>query len=163
MPQFDPTFWVPQLIWLGIIFVAMYFLMARVALPRVSAVLEEREFRINDSLRKAEALKHEAESAVAAYDKMMADARTKAQAAVTAVRERAAQEAAERNSELDTRLAAQVSDAEKRIDAAKERALAGIRDVAVAATSASVERLLGRKPAATVVGRAVNEVLKEKS
>ena len=52
--------------------------MARVALPRVSEALEEREFRINESLRKAERLRLQAEDAIAAYERMMADVRAKA-------------------------------------------------------------------------------------
>ena len=57
MPQFDPSVWPPQLIWMVITFVALYFLMSRVALPRITDVLEEREFKINDALRKATGLK----------------------------------------------------------------------------------------------------------
>ena len=63
MPQFDPAVWSPQLIWLAISFVALYFLMSRVALPRISDVLEEREFKISDALRKAEGLRDDAEDA----------------------------------------------------------------------------------------------------
>ena len=57
MPQFDPSFWSPQIVWLIISFVVLYYLMWRFVLPRLNEILEEREFRINDSLRRAESLK----------------------------------------------------------------------------------------------------------
>ena len=78
MPQFDPAVWMPQLIWLAITFLMLYLLMSKVALPRVSEVLEEREERINESLRKAERLKLHAEDAIASYEKTIVDVRANA-------------------------------------------------------------------------------------
>lgn len=144
MPQFDPAVWPPQLVWLAISFVILYLLMARVALPRVADVLEEREFRINDGLRKAEALKEQAEDAVAAYEKMMADARAKAQEQIRSVRERAAAEAAERNAELTERLTNLIAQSEARIASAREDALANVRTIAVDVAEAVAARLIGK-------------------
>lgn len=159
MPQFDPAVWPPQLVWLAISFVALYYLMARVALPKVTEVLEEREFRINESLRKAEALKQQAEDAVAAYEKLMADARVKASEQLNAVRDRAAAEAAERHAELGERLAKQVAEAENRIGAARAQALTHIREVAVTVTGAAIERLIGQSVDAASVDNAVDAAL----
>ncbi len=159
MPQFDPAVWPPQIVWLIISFIALYFLMARIALPRVAEVLEEREFRINESLRKAEALKLQAEDAVAAYEKLMVDARTKAHDQLRTVRERADTEAAERHAQLSELLSKQVADAEARIAAARGQAVAHIREVAVAVTGAAIERLIGQPADATSVSNAVEVVL----
>jgi F0F1-type ATP synthase, subunit b len=159
MPQFDPAVWPPQLVWLVISFVALYYLMARVALPKVAEVLEEREFRINESLRKAEALKQQAEDAVAAYEKLMADARAKASDQLNGVRERAAAEAAERHAELGERLSKQVAEAEGRIAAARGEALAHIREVAVTVTGAAIERLVGQPANAASVDSAVDAAM----
>lgn len=162
MPQFDPAVWPPQLVWLAISFVLLYFLMAKIALPRVSQVLEEREFRINESLRKADALKQSAEDAVAAYEKMMADARHKAQEQIRSVRERTAQEAAERQAELNERLAQQVAEAEARIGKARAEAVANVRDIAVGVAQAALQKLIGQADARSV-GTAVDQVLREKA
>ncbi len=160
MPQFDPAVWPPQLIWLGLCFIVLYLLMSRVALPRVSAILEDREFRISDSLRKAENLKLDAESAVASYEKLMADARAKAHDQVRVVRERAAREAADRHGELGERLGAEVSAAETRIAAARDQAVASVRDLAVDVTGSAVERLVGEKFDSKAVGGAVDTAMK---
>jgi F-type H+-transporting ATPase subunit b len=160
MPQFDPAVWSPQLIWLAISFVALYFLMARVALPRISDVLEEREFKISDALRKAEGLRDDAEDAAAEYEKMMADARAKAQDEVRAVRERAAAEAAKRHAELNERLAADIAAAEGRIAAARDKAVAGVREIAEELSAAAIERLLGEKVDSQTVATAVDASMK---
>jgi F-type H+-transporting ATPase subunit b len=160
MPQFDPAVWSPQLIWLAISFVALYFLMSRVALPRISDVLEEREFKISDALRKAEGLRDDAEDAAAEYEKMMADARAKAQDEVRAVRERAAAEAAKRHAELNERLAADIAAAEGRIAAARDKAVAGVREIAEELSAAAIERLLGEKVDSQTVATAVDPSMK---
>lgn len=161
MPQFDPAVWPTQLFWLTVSFVVLYLLMARVALPRISTILEEREFRINDSLRRAESLKQDAEAAVAAYEKLMADARTKAQEQVHSVRERAAQDAAERHAELNDRLSAEVAAAEGRIATARDQAIGELRGLAVEVAGAAVERLVGERVDPATVDRAVDRSMRE--
>lgn len=161
MPQFDPAVWVPQLIWLAITFMALYLLMSRVALPRVSEVLEEREVRINESLRKAERLRLNAEDAIASYEKTIADVRAKAAEEVRSAREEAAAEAAERNAQLNERLAGEIGAAEQRIDKAREAAIAGLRDVAVIVSGAALERLIGQQADERSLTSAVDTVLRE--
>ena len=123
MPQFDPTVWQPQLIWLAITFAVLYLLMAKVALPRVGEVLEEREQRINLSLRRAEDLKQKAEDAVAEYEKTIADVRAKAMEEVRQAREAAAAEAAANHEALGARLTSEVAAAEERIHKARMAAI----------------------------------------
>ncbi len=159
MPQFDPAVWSPQIVWLAISFIALYLLMSRIALPRISDILEEREHKISDSLRKAEHLKEDAEAAVAEYERTMADARTRAQSTVREIRDMAAAEAAARHGELSGRLHAEVAAAEGRIAAARDAAVAGIRDVAIDVAAVAVERLLAGKADRTAVAAAVDAVL----
>jgi F-type H+-transporting ATPase subunit b len=161
MPQFDPSIWPTQLFWLALSFVILLVLMTKVALPRISEVLEEREFRINDSLRKAEGLRQDAEDAIAAYERMMADARAKAQEQVRQSRERAAAQAAERHAELTERLAEDIATAERRIAAAKTEAIAGVRNMAVEVAGLAVKQLVGEPIADAVVSNTVDAVLKE--
>jgi F-type H+-transporting ATPase subunit b len=162
MPQFDPAVWMPQLVWLAVSFVVLYLLMAKVALPRVSEVLEEREERIDESLRKAEMLRLRAEDAIAAYEGTIAEVRAKAAEEVRAARERAAADAVERNAQLGERLAAEISAAEERIHRARTAAIAGLRDVAVAVSGAAVERLIGQRVEPKAVASAVDAALAER-
>ena len=163
MPQFQPEFFSPQLVWLAITFLLLYFLMSRVALPRIGAVIEEREHKINDNLRKAEMLKQEAEAAVAAYEKRMADARAKAQETVREIREQMASEAAERHEQLNQRLASEIADGEARIAEARAKAVANVRDMAVEVAAAAAARLIGGPVEHAAVAGAVDQVLQEEA
>lgn len=145
MPQFDITVWPPQLIWLAICFTALYFLMSRRVLPRISDVLEERDHKINDALRKADLLKEDAEAVYAAYEKTMAEARAGAQETLRGVRERVAADAAERNAVLSERLAKQTGEAEARIASERAKALEGLTDSAAEIAMSASQRLAGLK------------------
>ena len=64
MPQLDFTTFIPQLFWLFISLSILYLMLSRIALPRISDVIEERKDTITDDLDEAKALSIEAESVV---------------------------------------------------------------------------------------------------
>lgn len=161
MPQFDPTFFAPQLFWLALTFIALYLVMSTVALPKIGAVLDERQRKIDDNLDKAAQLKAEAEAAVAAYEKALADSRAHAQSVIKEASERLSAEAEGRNRDLSARLADQIKAGEARIAEAKDKALANVRDVALEVAGAAVARLVGSPADNTRLEAAVAAALKE--
>ena len=56
MPQLDISVFPTQLFWLALIFVALYLILWKVALPRVTEVRESRQVRIESDLEKAHEL-----------------------------------------------------------------------------------------------------------
>ncbi len=161
MPQLDPAVFEPQIFWLLVSFALLYWLMKTRVIPRISDILEEREHKINDSLRKADLLRDDAEAKMAEYERTMAEARARAQDTLRAVRERIAAEAAERHAELSERLQREVAAAETRINAAREEALGDMRDMAIEISRAASERLLGAEVPARSLSAAVDHVMKE--
>jgi F-type H+-transporting ATPase subunit b len=163
LPQLDTKNFAPQLIWLAISFVILYLLMARVALPRVVEVLEDRQRRIDENLKKAEVLKADAEAVAEAYQKAIAEARATAQAAVREVRETAAAEAARRQAELGEKLTQRIKAAEERIAEARDRAVGDLKAMAMEVAGAAVEKLLGERPDAASLQAAVEKAGKERA
>jgi F-type H+-transporting ATPase subunit b len=160
MPQLDYHTFLPQVVWLAITFIALYVLMSRLALPKIRGAIEGRRRHLDDDLGRAAALKEEAEAALAAYQKLLAEARATAQETLRQTGERLAAEAAERQRQLAATLAAQIAAAEARIAAGKDQALGEIRGIAAEVGSAIVEKLTGAAPNAqamtNAVGRALN-------
>ena len=162
MPQFQQTaFFLPQIVWLAITFITLYFLMAKVALPKIGAVLDERQRKIDDNLDKAAQLKAEAEAAVAAYEKALAESRAHAHAVIKEASERLAKQAEERTRELNAKLNDQIKAGETRIAAAKEKAMASVREVATEIAGAAVSRLIGASADQGQIDVAVAAALKE--
>jgi F-type H+-transporting ATPase subunit b len=163
MPQLDVSTFAPQLFWLAITFVVLYLLMAKLGLPRVSAILDARRKRQDDDLARASELKAEAEAALAAYQKTMAEARAEAQATIRERAEQFAAKAAEQQRQLGEALTAQTKAAEQEIVAAKERAFAEIRHVAVDVARSVTEKLTGSAADETKLISAVDRAMAEQA
>lgn len=161
MPQFDPSTFSPQVFWLVLTFAVLYVLMATLALPRIGAVLDERQRRIDDSLDKAAQLKVEAEAAVAAYQQALAQSRAHAHEVVKETMDRLAAEGERHGQDLAARMAAMIKAGEERILAAKAAAVAGLHDVAVDVAGSVVARLLGGASDAGALEGAVAKAIEE--
>lgn len=158
-PPFDSTTFTSQLFWLALTFVFLYVMMARVALPRVASVLEERRERIADDRDKAEQLQGEAAAAVTAYETALAEARARAHAIAAENRARVNEEIEALKTETEAELQLKLSEAESRIGAMKETALAKVRDVAAEALVDVVTRLLDQPIDLATAGRYVDAEL----
>ena len=163
MPQLDVSTFPPQLFWLAVTFIVLYLLMSKLGLPRVSGVIEARRKRIDDDLARASEVKAEAEAAITAYQRRLAEARAQAQATVRERTERFAAEAAERQRQVAAALAEQTKAAEQQIGAAKERAFADIRNVAVEVARLVTEKLTGAAPEDATLAHAVDRAMAERA
>ena len=160
-PPFEPETFASQLVWLVLIFGALYLLMSRVALPRIGAIIEARRERVEGDLAEASGLKDESDAAIAAYEKALADARGRAQALANETREQARRRGRGRpqGARRDAQRAASPRPRRRSRRAARRR-WAMSTDIAVEAAAAIVERLIGTAPAAPDVAGAVADALK---
>ena len=78
MPQLDLVMFPTQVFWLVVTFVPLFFVVWRIAGPRISETLEARQKRIDDNLEKAANFKRDAETALLAYESALSDARESA-------------------------------------------------------------------------------------
>ena len=130
LPQLNLQTYPSQIFWLIVSFVILYLLVSRVAMPRISEVLEERHERIADDLDKAETLKKEADLVRAEYEKARSEARDKAHAATREVQDAVAKSNAVVEAEAHGKVVAMVKDAEARIGAARTEAIGNVQAVA---------------------------------
>ncbi|MGB7774131.1 MAG: F0F1 ATP synthase subunit B' [Pseudolabrys sp.] len=159
-PPFDSHTFASQLVWLVITFVLLYVVLAKVALPRVGGIIAERQKRIDDDLAQANSFKTQSDSAIAAYEKALADARNRAQSIANDMREKQTAEAESVRKKIEDQFNVKLADAEKAIAATKQAAMANVRGIATDAAKAIVERLTGKAPADTAFDAAITDVLK---
>jgi len=159
-PPFNSQTFASQLFWLVIAFVLLYVLMSKLALPRVSSVIDARAKRIADDLAAAQKAKTESEEAVAAYEKALADARARAQAIAAETRDKNAAEAERDRKVLEEQLNGRLAKAEETITATKTAAMANVSGIAADTAKAIVAQLVGTAPSDQAVAAAVDEALK---
>jgi F-type H+-transporting ATPase subunit b len=161
LPQLDAATFPSQIFWLVVSFAALYWLFSRKALPRVGDILEARQARISEDLDRAAALRAEAEEALRKHEAVVAEAQARAAAQLKDTQDRLTTEAAKRQAQLDAELNAKLAEAETRITAAKDAALAQIQGVAGEVAKAAVQRLTGIEVATAEVEATVKRVLGE--
>lgn len=150
MPQLCAD-WMPnQIFWLVVTLIAVYFVMSRVALPRISAVLAERSGTITNDIAAAEEFKNKAAEAEAAYDQALLDARAEANKIVA---EAKAEIQAELDVELqkaDAQIAAKTAESEAAIVEIREGAVKSVTEVAKATAKELVAAMGGTADAKTI-------------
>lgn len=157
LPQLDAQTYPTQIFWLLVTFVILYLIMAKVALPRIAEVLEERQERIADDIETAERLRSEAAAVQAEYEKALADARGKAQELFRETGEAIAKDHAEAEAEAAKKLARKTKTAETRIAKQRAEALESLRTVASETAAAATAKLIGVEPTAAAVDKAVEQ------
>ncbi len=157
MPQLDLSTFPNQIFWLVVTLVVIYLILSRVALPRIGAILAERQETITNDLAAAEELKAKAVEAEKAYEKALADARAEAQRIAAETRAEIQAELNEAIAKADAEIAARAAESEKAIAEIRASALESIEAVATE-TAAEIVTLLGGKPDG--IARAVAERMK---
>ncbi|MDF1768482.1 F0F1 ATP synthase subunit B' [Maricaulis sp.] len=161
-PPFDPTYFASQLFWLTIFFVILYVALDRFILPKIKTTIEDRRDRIADDLDAAAQAKADAEAAGEAYEKSLAEARTKAHVIAADTRKALDAEIAKETAGVEAELATKQETAEAAIRKAKEKAFSEVRGIATTATSAAVAALAGVDVSEADAGKAVDGLLKAK-
>lgn len=148
MPQFDfgHVFW-PQIAWLGVIFMVLYFGVVRLTLPKLGAVMDAREASIRGDLAAAKAAKEGADAVDEAYHAEMGKSRDAARSAIAQAKAAAAKATEARLAEAGVKSDAALAAAEARIAKAVTKAESEIADAAATNAQAIVAKLTGVTPA----------------
>ena len=157
-PPFATETFGGQLLWLAITFAALYTLMSRLVLPRLTGIIENRRAMIAKDLDDAAAMKTRAEEAGTAYDKALAEAKGRAQALAQETRAKLSAESDARRKGLEADLNARLAESEATITARKAEAMGHVRGIARDTASAIIERLTGRAPAPQSVEAALDHI-----
>jgi F-type H+-transporting ATPase subunit b len=158
MPQLCAE-WIPnQIFWLVVTLIAIYFVMSRIALPRIGSVLAERSGTITNDIAAAEELKTKAVEAEAVYEKALADARVQAGKIVAQAKADIQQELDRELAKADKQIAAKAAESEAAIAEIRDSAIKNVTTVARDTAKALVEAMGGSADAKAVTSAVAAEL-----
>jgi F-type H+-transporting ATPase subunit b len=147
LPQLNIDTFSNQIFWLLVSLVVIYFILSRVALPRIAAVLAERQGTITNDLAAAEDLK------------ALADARAEAQKIIAETKAEIKADLDKANKEADAEIAERTAEGEKMLAEIRESAMESVREVAKD-TAAEIVSAMGGKADGRTVNAAINARMK---
>lgn len=159
MPQLDFSTWPNQIFWLLVTLVVIYFVLSKIALPRIGAVLADRKSTITNDLAAAEELKQKAVAAEKAYQDALTNARTEAAKIVAQAKAEIQKDLDAATARADVEIAAKTAESEKSIAEIRNGAAAAVSEVAKD-VAAELVAALGQSADAKTVTAAVTARLK---
>ncbi|MCI4664369.1 MAG: F0F1 ATP synthase subunit B' [Neomegalonema sp.] len=135
LPQLDFSTWPSQIFWLVVSFGALYFILSRLALPKIAETLQARQDQIAGDLDLAGEFEQKAKEAEEAYNAALASARAEARKI-----------ADKTQAEIKTQMDAAMAEADARIEARATESttrIAAIRDDARAQATTVAEDIAG--------------------
>lgn len=154
-PPFDSSTFTGQLFWLGITFGLVYYLMSRIAVPRIAGVIEQRRLTIESALAAANAAQKGAEESALALEQGLAKAKSNAQAIALEAKAKSSGEIDARRHQVEADLKEKFAAAEMRITATKTAAMGNVDDIAKEAVGTIIEQLTGKAPTADAIAKAI--------
>ena len=145
MPQLDFTTFIPQLFWLFLSLSFLYFILSRIALPRISDVIEERNDTITDDLDEAKSLSIEAEKVVNELKSKLEDARSSSQKTLMDERQKNLDKISSEWKKFEETISKEISSSEEKINKGKSEALKEASDLAVDIAEEIINNLFVKK------------------
>lgn len=130
MPQLDPAFAGNTIFWLCITMVVIFWILNKIALPRISGIIEDRHTAISNDLDQAAALKQQAVEAEEAYNQALADARSEAARISAETKAEIQAELDVAIAKADAEISAKTAESAGRIDEIRASAMKSVQDVA---------------------------------
>lgn len=160
MPQLDTAFAGNLVFWFCVTLVVLYLILNKIALPRISGIIEDRHTAIANDLDRAAELKQAAIDAEAAYNQALADARSEAQRISAETKADIQKDLDVAIAKADAEIAAKSAESAKRIDEIKANALKSVQEVAGDAVGDIVSTVAPVKADAKTLKAAITSLMK---
>ena len=136
-------FFANQIFWLVVALIVIYFVLSRIALPRIGGVLADRQRTITSDIAAAEDLKAKAVEAEKAYNQALTDARGEAARIVAEARAEIQKDLDAATAKADAEISAKAAESARRIDEIRAGAVESVKAVANDTAAALVSSLGG--------------------
>ena len=160
MPQLNPEFWISQIVWLILTFGALYIVLSKVILPKISDNLESRRSQILENIEIAEKQREESEEKVKEFEKIILNSKLEAKNLFNEARQKVLEDVDKKRSELEKSIEAEIVSAEKEIQSLNSNSLENIKKIATDTSSDLISQLIGQEVDKNTIFSIVNDLAK---
>jgi F-type H+-transporting ATPase subunit b len=143
MPQLDFATFPSQLFWLAVNFILLYWVLAKLALPRVGRMIEARAAAIAADLEVAGKLRQEAENLSATMTQQLQDAKNRTRYLLQQAQSEIQFQQTKELGALDAKIQTRLQDAEQKLAQSRQKVLAELKPMADDLAQKMVDKLLG--------------------
>ena len=161
LPQLNVATYSSQIFWLIVSFILLYVLMSKMALPKVSEVLELRESEINGNLERADKFQKEIDEVKAGYEQALAKAHADADDVVKKIETATIAKVADKQNEFGETARDRLAKSEANITEAKNEALKSLEEIAADITKDALKKLANISIKKEDAAKAVKNTMKE--
>ena len=129
MPQLDISSYPSQLFWLCVCFFSMYFIMAKLILPKIADIIDQRQRKIDDFIDNAAKIKAKAEKSLDKYQTALSKATQEADKSLSRTQEELNALISQKQEELEAELKNKIKASEEEINQGKEAALKEVQNI----------------------------------
>jgi len=158
MPQLDVSTFSSQLFWLILSFSLLYLLLSKLCLPSLNKILEERDSKISDALKRAHQAKTEAERVKAEYQAILSHAAQNKNLMLDKAMKDLSNIADEKLAEHDKKCAKMIKASEKKMQDFEVSSKENIAQVAKDASNAILTDVFGINSSEESITKALQEV-----
>ena len=162
MPQLDPTYWASQVFWLTIIFSAIYFLIAKIFVPKIKGNIDARESQIRKDIDEAYTLKEEADKKLQIYNSLIDEAKLEARKILSESRKKINEDIQTKKDQIDKDILKETLGATKEIEKFKINSLNKINIISEEIISEIIQDIFKEDLNKSSIKATVSEVMKER-
>ena len=162
MPQLDPTFWASQVFWLTLIFSAIYFLIAKIFVPKIKGNIDARESQIRKDIDEANFLKEEAEKKLKKYNNLIDEAKLEAKKILSDGREKINEDIQSKRDQIEKDIQKETLSATKEIEKFRINSINKTNIISEEIVSEIIKDIFKEDLNKSSIKATVSEVMKEK-
>ena len=143
MPQLNPEFWISQIFWLTLIFGALYVLLSKFILPKISNNLETRKSQIVENIGAAEKQREESDQKIKDYENIINEAKIEAKNIFNQAREKILKDINNKKESLKKEIDQEIKKAETEILELKNKSPEKINKIAIETSADLIKKIVG--------------------
>jgi len=143
MPQLNPEFWISQIFWLVLAFGALFIILSKFILPKISNNLETRKSQILENIEVAEKQRKDSENKIKEFEKIILKSNNDAKNYFNTARQKVLNDINKKKEVLDAEIETEIKSAEKEISNLKNKSPENINKIAIETSADLVKHLIG--------------------